>query len=298
MAAPPQPGRPLGPLRRRPIPSSADPAAWEPDLLAIYQRALLNGLRHKKPRAWETRALLGALEALVPDAGEKGSLHALDVLPCTGILTDRLARERRGYRFDVVERSPEVAAWAGKRAKPAGEAFCWTPADESGSPPEGTYDLVTLLFRLEGVRPEDRRAWMAAAARWVRPGGRVLVGFVSSARSTTGPSAPRAPRPGGVVRALARSEHRSLRGPRAARGRGPRCRRGACPAARSAARSSQEEEVAFRTRNFPALASSCLASGAVRALERVPGSRPPRRASSGPTSARPVAGGRIGGRAA
>ncbi len=262
----------------RPIPSSADPAAWEPDLLAIYQRArVLNGLRHNKPRAWETRALLGAIEALVPDAGEKGNLRALDVLPCTGILTDRLARERRGYRFDVVERSPEVAAWAGKRAKPAGEAFCWTPASEGGSPPEGTYDLVTLLFRLEGVRPEDRRAWMAAAARWVRPGGRVLVGFVSKRSFHDWTERARARRggPGGVEYVLspdpnigpfAALEPREVEGLAADAGLVP-CGSLGCQVA------PQEEEVAFRTRNFPARLASLvrLASAAVRALERVPG---------------------------
>ena len=43
----------------RAIPSSTDPEDWAPDLLTDYQRArVLNGLRHNKPRAWETRAVV------------------------------------------------------------------------------------------------------------------------------------------------------------------------------------------------------------------------------------------------
>src|SRR5205809_1068827 len=109
----------------RPIPSSVDPADWEPDLLAVYQRArVLNGLRHNKPRAWEVRALVEALDRLVPEGkvepkvGEARTLRWLDVLPCTGILAERLSRERPAFQFDVAERTLEVAEFAGARARP------------------------------------------------------------------------------------------------------------------------------------------------------------------------------------
>jgi len=158
--------RPLGQVTHynhyagRAIPSSVDPEDWAPDLLAIYQRArVLNGLRHNKPRPWEVRALTSALDVLVPEGREKSEgepLRWLDVLPCTGILTDRLSRERGGFTFDVVERSPEVAA------------FC-----------AGSYDVVSCLFRLEDLARADRSVLVGDIVRWLKPGGALLLGFVN-----------------------------------------------------------------------------------------------------------------------
>lgn len=271
----------------RPIPSSADPEAWEPDLLAIYQRArVLNGLRHNKPRAWETRALLAALDRLLPagaDASATVSPHAseeprwLDVLPCTGILTERLARERRGHRFDVVERTPEVAAWCAKRAKPAGTAFVWTP-DEPGQPPqEGGYAVVSCLFRLEGLRAADRAAWVQQMARWLRPGGHLLIGFVSERSFHDWTERLRARRggPGGVEYVLSPDPNigpfqaldpREVEGLAQGAGLEPAGAHG-CQVA------PQAEEVAFRTRNFPTRLAGLVrgAAGALRALEALPG---------------------------
>ena len=171
----------------RAIPSSTKPADWPADLLAVYQRArVLNGLRHNKPRAWEVRALDSVLERWVPAGREKpaaGEEHVgrwLDVLPCTGILTDRLSKERRGYRFDVVERSPEVAAFCANRTVPKAGVFAWPEAAPGFDAPErDAYDLVTCFFRLEDVAPGDRAELVRAIASWVRPGGEVLIGFVS-----------------------------------------------------------------------------------------------------------------------
>jgi nitroreductase len=160
----------------RPIPSSPRPADWAPDLLALYQRArVLNGLRHNKPRAWEVRALGEALAALVPPAS--ADARWLDVLPCTGILTERLARERPGYRFEVLERTREVAEFVAARTVPRALPHVLSA---SPAPEEGGYAIVSCLFRLEGCAAAEREALLAAMARWVAPGGRVLLGFVNS----------------------------------------------------------------------------------------------------------------------
>jgi nitroreductase len=174
----------------KPIPSSPNPAHWSRELLAIYQRArVLNGLRHNKPRAWETRALLEALERFVPGGrkapaeGEPFAGRWLDVLPCTGILTERLSRERRGWRFDVVERTRDVADFVAVRTIPHAQTYLWpipAEAQGQGSPPEGAYDLVSCIFRLESLAPRDRPALVSALARWVRPGGSVVIGFVNA----------------------------------------------------------------------------------------------------------------------
>jgi nitroreductase/SAM-dependent methyltransferase len=165
-----------------PIPSSPDPSRWSPDLLAIYQRArVLTGLRHNKPRPWETRAVLEMLAQFIPP-GESAAGRWLDVLPCTGILTERLSRERKDYTFDVAERSPEVAAFAAHRARPQAGPLAWHKDDAAEgfpAPRPGTYDVVTCLFRLEGLPPEARAGLLADIAAWLAPGGVAVIGFVS-----------------------------------------------------------------------------------------------------------------------
>ena len=174
----------------RVIPSSVRPDDWEQDLLATYQRArVLNGLRHNKPRAWEQRALGEALDALVPEGAERpapsedGDLRArwLDVLPCTGIVTAKVASARKGFRFDVVERTAEVAEFCAGRVSPRGAALGWAEsATDLEAPGEGSYDVVSCFFRLEGVRSDERARLVQDMARWLKPGGKLLIGFVSS----------------------------------------------------------------------------------------------------------------------
>ncbi len=154
------------------IPSSVDPADWTPELLAIYQRArVLNGLRHNKPRPWEVRALEQFLDAFAPE----GEGRWLDVLPCTGIVTELLSRRAKGYTFDVVERTPEVAEFVAKRTRPRAGVHVWPDS----VPPEASYDVISCLFRLEGLAPADRPKLVADMKRWLRPGGRILVGYTS-----------------------------------------------------------------------------------------------------------------------
>ena len=192
--------RPLADVRHfnhyggRPIPGSANPADWAPDLLATYQRArVLNGLRHNKPRPWEVRALETAVETFLPTdpAGDGPAPRWLDVLPCTGILVDRLSKLRRGFAFDVVERSRAVAAFAGDRTRPRAGQLAWPVSGDFASldahteegplaaPEVGTYDVVSCLFRLEGLAPDARATALAAMASWLKPGGQLLLGFVS-----------------------------------------------------------------------------------------------------------------------
>jgi 2-polyprenyl-3-methyl-5-hydroxy-6-metoxy-1,4-benzoquinol methylase len=146
-------------------------------------------LRHNKPRAWEVRALVSALDRLVPQGreeppeGTERTLRWLDVLPCTGILTERLARERPGFRFDVAERSTEVAEFVSARTRPRAGMFAWPAgSDERLSlPPEAAYDVVSCLFRLENLRSADRARLLEDMSKWIKPDGRILLGFVNAA---------------------------------------------------------------------------------------------------------------------
>lgn len=268
----------------RPIPSSVDPEEWEPDLLAIYQRArVLNGLRHNKPRAWEVRALVEALDALLPEGREPAAGDAprwLDVLPCTGIVTERLSRERRGYRFEVAERTPEVAAFCAERTRPKAAARAWpTPSEGFPAPEDGAYDVVSCLYRLEDLAAAERESLLAALARWVRPGGSVLLGFVSSRSFHDWTERLRRRRggPRGVEYVLSPDPNI---GPFAALRPADVHRTCAAVGLRVVSELAlqavpQPEEIAFRTRNFSARAQA-LGRGlgkALALLERTPGVR-------------------------
>lgn len=164
--------RPLGQVAHwnhyagEPIPSSADPERWTGELVALYQRArVLNGLRHNKPRAWEMRALDAMLARFAP--GRHEGERWLDVLPCTGILTERLSAHAQGAAFDVVERTPEVAAFVARRTRPRAGERAWPAAGADFPAPEaGAYDVATCLFRLEGLPAAQRGELLARIADW------------------------------------------------------------------------------------------------------------------------------------
>ena len=283
--------RPLGQVTHwnhyagRAIPSSVRPGDWEPDLLAIYQRArVLNGLRHNKPRAWEVRAIEAVVERFVPDgrdAPRDGEEHVgrwLDVLPCTGIVTERLSRLRRGYRFDVAERTPEVAEWCARRTRPTAGTYAWpdaTPGLEP--PPESAYDVVSCLFRLEDLPAEERARMVGDLARWTKPGGRVLIGFVSARSFHPWTERLRARRggPRGVEYVLSPDPNIGPFEPLDPGDVTVLCERAGLLAVDRIGLQAvpQPEEIAFRTRNFSSR-SRGMAAGVGRvlaALERLPG---------------------------
>ena len=271
----------------RPIPSSVDPEDWDPDLLAIYQRArVLNGLRHNKARAWEVQAIESCLERLLPEGSEGRKAASepaprwLDVLPCTGIVTELLSRRRPGFCFDVVERTPEVAGFAAGRIKPRAGVYAWPdPGTDFPAPEQGAYDRVSCFFRLEGLRTREREALLAGMASWLRPGGRMLIGYVSRRSFHAGSERLRAKRggPGGVEYVLSPDPgigpFRALVPEELERSA---AKAGLKISARLALQAAPgEEEVDFRARNFSPRSRrlATLFGRALRGIEYVPGLR-------------------------
>ena len=267
----------------RPIPSSTSPADWDADLLAIYQRArVLNGLRHNKPRAWEQRALLEAMDALVPEGQEKpaeGEAHKrwLDVLPCTGIVTAKLSSTRKGFAFDVVERSPEVADFCANRVSPKGRSFGWPEAALNfPEPAPGTYDVITCIYRLEGLREEHRPELVAKMASWLKPGGKLVLGYVnaSSFHGLTEALRARGKGPKGVEYVLSPDPNigpfQALT-PRAVQGL-VQAAGGRIEARFAAQAAPAPEEIEFRTRNMQGAFGKCVRAAAkvARTLDRAP----------------------------
>ncbi|MEM6674477.1 MAG: nitroreductase family protein [Planctomycetota bacterium] len=266
----------------RVIPSSKDPEDWEPDLLATYQRArVLNGLRHNKPRPWEQRALGEALDALVPEGVEKPEVgdrgRWLDVLPCTGIVTAKLATLRRGFTFDVVERTQEVAEFCAGRVSPRGKELAWPEPDADFPAPEPeSYDVVSCLFRLEGLRAKDREELVRAMASWLAPNGKLLLGFVSSRsyHRLTERLRARGSGPKGVEYVLAPDPNIGPFEPLSPSAIHDLVRRAglAIEERRGTQAAPPPEEVAFRTRNMrgPLAGAVRAAASAARFAERLP----------------------------
>lgn len=280
--------RPLAAVRHwnhyggRPIPSSADPNVWHADDLSVYQRArVLNGLRHNKPRPWEVAALEAVLEAWVGDGREAPAQRGesigrwLDVLPCTGIVTDLLARSRPGYRVDVLERTPEVGAFVLGRVLNRGAYLQW-PHPGGPELEEGVYQRASIVHRLEGLPKGQRAELLAAVHRALAPGGELLLAFVSKrslhdatewlrrrGRGPKGVEYVLSPDPNiGPFESLVPSEVEAL-----ARAAGFEVagRRGALVL-------PPQGELDFRTRNLRTLGAVLRAAGRVaRPLERLPG---------------------------
>jgi nitroreductase len=184
--------RPLDAVRHwnhyggRPIPSTADPEAWHEDDLSVYQRArVLNGLRHNKPRAWEMAAIDAALDRFIDDGREKPQTRGdhigrwLEVLPCTGIVAEHTAQARPAFRFDVLERTPEVGQFVVQRLWTRGEFRQWPHA---GGPEleRGVYAHASCFFRLEGLPRAQRTELMQRLFDALEPGGDLVLGYVSS----------------------------------------------------------------------------------------------------------------------
>lgn len=118
--------------------------------------------------------LAGFLAALGPaDAGGRRRA-ALDVGCGTG--RDAILLARAGYRASGLDISPQAIALAGALAAEQGVSVDFRVGDVRRPPyPDGAFDLITDRGCLHHLGGEDRRAYAAAVARLLRPGGLLYV---------------------------------------------------------------------------------------------------------------------------
>lgn len=169
----------------QPIPSSPRPADWALGLIRDYQHArVLNGNRYNKSRPWELDAALAGSDSLAPPdetatPGEDAP-RWLDVLPVTGLFTGAMARRHRDHRWTVLELTQDVADFAARRcpAQVACQSLVYD-AEDLDTLPNEAFDRMTMLHRLEAIPPLERQLLLASLHYMLRPGGRLLLRYVS-----------------------------------------------------------------------------------------------------------------------
>jgi ubiquinone/menaquinone biosynthesis C-methylase UbiE len=87
----------------------------------------------------------------------------------------------------AVDISPGMAESLAERATRAGMENVRTEVADlrTFTMPAASADLVVSSYALHHLRDEDKRALVAGAARWLRPGGRIVVADMMFGRGTT-----------------------------------------------------------------------------------------------------------------
>jgi ubiquinone/menaquinone biosynthesis C-methylase UbiE len=87
----------------------------------------------------------------------------------------------------AVDISPAMTASLAERATQAGLQNVRTEVADlrTFTMPAATADLVVSSYALHHLRDEDKRALIAEAAQWLRPGGRIVVADMMFGRGTT-----------------------------------------------------------------------------------------------------------------
>lgn len=143
------------------------------------------GILHQR-RVWTTRAaswdhadnpaLERVVAAVIAEADPAGGMSAVDLGSGSGQLSIPLAR--RVERVLAVDISPAMIELLEANAARAGVTNIDTRVGpiESLDLPPGSVDLVVSNYALHHLRDADKARTVEAAATWLRPGGRVVLG--------------------------------------------------------------------------------------------------------------------------
>ncbi|HLJ07663.1 MAG TPA: methyltransferase domain-containing protein [Acidimicrobiia bacterium] len=145
-------------------------------------------------RVWDGRAdswdevaessLTAVVEAVLRAAHPRPGTTAVDLGSGSGQLSLPLARA--GLEVTAVDVSPKMIDHLQERARRERIEGVTTvvAAVEGFRLPEGSVDLVVSNYALHHLRDRDKREVVAAAARWLRPGGRLVVGDMMFGRGS------------------------------------------------------------------------------------------------------------------
>jgi len=138
---------------------------------------------------WEDHAVTGlgaVVDAVVARTGSSPLGTVVDVGSGGGALTLPLAE--RADRVIAVDVSPSMLEKLEARVEESGvdniESRC-QPV-EALDFPEGSIDVVVSNYALHHLLDADKRLFLAKAARWLRPGGRLVIGDMMIGRGLRG----------------------------------------------------------------------------------------------------------------
>mgnify|MGYP001064594926 CR=1 FL=1 len=125
-----------------------------------------DAIEHDNPEHRRYAAWIGELTALLPAGG-----RVLDLGCGNGVPVDRLLVDA-GYAVHGVDISPVQIA----RAREVVPGAHYTCADMTTLDwPEATFDAIVCLYALIHVPLDEQPALLDSVARWLRPGGLLLV---------------------------------------------------------------------------------------------------------------------------
>jgi len=159
------------------LPTSPDPDRWSMEQIRQYQMARIrSGARYNKPVRSEYEALVsligGRLRELKPQ-------RWLDLFPCTGLYLEGLCEAYPdAEEVAFVELSEQTAEFVQKRTK---RPLVYYEYNWNKPLPfkDGTLDVVTCIFRLEGLPKAQQVRVLFEAGRALKSGGRMVLAFVN-----------------------------------------------------------------------------------------------------------------------
>lgn len=142
---------------------------------------------NRRAGKWDHHGVTGlgkVLEAVLEQTHAEPGTSAVDLGCGTGTLALPLAE--RGVSVTGVDLSRAMIELLEQKAAQAGlHVTCMVAPVEHLDLPEASTDLVVSNYTLHHLRDADKQAVVQAAARWLRPGGRLVIGDMMFGRGAT-----------------------------------------------------------------------------------------------------------------
>lgn len=143
---------------------------------------------NRRASTWDHHGVTGlgkVIAAVLEQAGAEAGKVAVDLGCGTGTLAIPLAE--RGVEVTAVDLSRAMVERLEAKAAEAGltNVTCQVAAVEHLDLPPASADLVVSNYALHHLRDADKQAVVQAAARWLRPGGRLVIGDMMFGRGAT-----------------------------------------------------------------------------------------------------------------